>query len=175
MSIGVPYPLPFTPLQIPEEERHHSIVVCVNDLWTKNQIQDGNWEWTSKPSYPGQSSTENTFIHHPAKENNIQNLYDEELQVLITLAINTIHDRGISFSTSVPMAPKVPDIFDNAKFKHITHTRLQPKYNSSPDELIPTLNAIHIRHQNEVWYAATFIIQDNESIDLVRHFPRFPK
>jgi hypothetical protein len=66
--------------------------------------------------------------------------------------------------------PKPPDIYDNARFEQIACAGLQPKYNGSPDELIPTLNTIHIRRQNEAWYSATFLIQDNIQIDLVRQF-----
>jgi hypothetical protein len=36
--------------------------------------------------------------------------------------------------------------------------------------LIPTLNAIHIRRQNEAWYSATFILQDGKELDLIRNF-----
>jgi hypothetical protein len=121
---------------------------------------------------PGQSNADNNFIRRPAEEPNLRNLNDEELQLLITMAINTLRNRGVSFPMSVPAAPKAPDIFDNARFEQIACTGLQPKYNGSPEELIPTLNAIHIRRQNEVWYAATFMVQDNESIDLVRHFSK---
>ncbi len=46
---------------------------------------------------------------------------------------------------------------------------LQPRYNSSLDELILTLSIIHIRRQNEVWYAATFLLQDGTNIDLAVH------
>ena len=88
-------------------------------------------------------------------------LNNAELQVLVTQAVNTLSDRGISFPTSVPQAPKIPDVFNSAKFKQIAFAGLQPKYNGSPNELIPMLNAIHIQRQNEVWYAATFLIQDS--------------
>jgi hypothetical protein len=121
---------------------------------------------------PGQSNADNNFIRHPAEEPNLRNLNDEELQLLIMMAINTLRNRGVSFPMSVPAAPKVPDIFDNAKFEQIACNGLQPKYNGSPEELIPTSNVIHIRRQNEVWYAATFMMQDNESIDLVQHFSK---
>ncbi len=72
----------------------------------------------------------------------------------------------------LPLAPKVLDIFDNAKFEQVACAGLQPKYNGSPDELIPTLNAIHFQHQNKVWYAATFLIQNGQFIDLLCHLSR---
>jgi hypothetical protein len=87
---------------------------------------------------------------------NFCDLNDNELQVLVTLAINTLRNLGIEFNTSVPQTLKKPDIFDNAKYEQIACNGLQPKYDGSPDELIPTLNAMHIRRQNEAWYVATF-------------------
>jgi hypothetical protein len=104
------------------------------------------------------------------ERSNSTNFRDIKLQVLVQLAINTLRDRGVAFHTSVPQAPKAPDIFDNAKFEQMACAGLQPKFNGSPDELIPTLNAIHIRRQNQVWYAAPFLIQDGTPIDLVRNF-----
>jgi hypothetical protein len=120
---------------------------------------------------PGLQGKEiNSFLQRPAEQTNFKDLNNKELQVLLTLAINALREKGITFSPSVPQAPKPPDIFDNAKFEQIACAGLQPKYNGSSDELIPMLNAIHIRRQNEVWYSATFLIQDGVTIDLVRHF-----
>ncbi len=123
------------------------------------------------PITPGDGIITTPLIRRQTLSNrNFKDLNDEELQVLVTLSLNTLHDRGISFSRSMQPAPKTTDIFDNAKFEQIACAGLQPKYNGSPDELIPTLKAIHIHHQNEVWYAATFIIQEGKSTDLVRNF-----
>jgi hypothetical protein len=58
------------------------------------------------------------------------------------------------------------------KDKQIACTGIKPLYDGSPQELIPTLNAIHIRSQNESWYRATFILQDGETLDLVRQFSK---
>jgi hypothetical protein len=110
------------------------------------------------------------FLHRSNERKDFSDLNNDELQVLVTLAINALKDRGITFHPSVPVAPRVPDIFDNAKFEQISCAGLQPKYNGSPDELIPTLNAIHIRRQNEVWYSATFLVQQGASVDLIRNF-----
>jgi hypothetical protein len=122
------------------------------------------------PVTPGQpNATSTPFLHHQTSSSNFNDLNDEELQVLTSLALNALRTRGISLN-ALQHAPKVPDIFDNAKYEQITCVGLQPKYNGSPDELIPTLNMIHIRRQNEVWYAATFLRQDDSNIDLVRQF-----
>jgi hypothetical protein len=123
------------------------------------------------PVTPGQINEENSsFLSRQQPHGNFRDLDNDELQVLISLAINTLRDRGVSTPTTVPQAPKTPDIFDNARFEQIACAGLQPKYNGSPEELIPTLNMIHIRRQNEVWYAATFLPQDGDQVDLVRQF-----
>ncbi len=44
MSVGVPYPLPFTPPHTPEEIQHNSIIVWVNELRLKNHSHNGNSE-----------------------------------------------------------------------------------------------------------------------------------
>ncbi len=49
-------------------------------------------------------------------------------------------------------------------------TWLPLKYDGIPNNLIPTLNAIHIHRQNEVWFAATFITQDGIKLDIVHNF-----
>jgi hypothetical protein len=123
------------------------------------------------PITPGQPDIPTTpFLRRPTDQRDFQNLNNEELQVLATLTLNALKDRGISFPPIPYSVPKHPDIFDNAKFEQIACAGLQPKYNGSPDELIPTLNAIHIQRQNEVWYSATFMIQQGETIDLIRNF-----
>jgi hypothetical protein len=41
-SIGVPYPLPFTPPRTPEEERRNRVVAWVNELRLQNCTKDGD-------------------------------------------------------------------------------------------------------------------------------------
>jgi hypothetical protein len=99
-----------------------------------------------------------------------RDLNDDELQVLVSLAINTLRDRGLTIPSMVPQASRTPNIYDNAKFEQIACAGLEPKYDGSPEKLIPTLNAIHIRRQNEVWFDATFMVQDGSKLDMIRNF-----
>jgi hypothetical protein len=125
------------------------------------------------PITPGhQSGAGSTFLHRPSAQENFRDLDDNELQVLVTLALNTLRDRGVHLPPILPSAPKTPDIFDNARFEQIACAGLQEKYDGRPDSLIPTLNAIHIRRQNEVWYSATFVMQDGLQLDIVRNFSK---
>jgi hypothetical protein len=131
---------------------------------------DGQDENSSSVT-PGQTSTTSTpFLHRNASSLNFNDLNDEELQVLTNLALNALKNRGILYPPPIPPTPKPPDIFDNANYEQIACACLQPTYNGSPDELILTLNMIHIRHLNKVWYAAMFLFQGNSNIDLVRRF-----
>jgi hypothetical protein len=101
---------------------------------------------------PGQQGVDNSsFIHHPPEQENFKNLDNNELLVFVSLALNTLCDRGVSLPPILPSAPKTTDIFDNAKFEY---------------------NAIHIRCRNEVWYQAIFILQDGITLDIIRNFSK---
>lgn len=63
-----------------------------------------------------------------------------------------------------------PDIYGNAQFEQIACAGLQQKYDGSSNQLIPTLNLVHIQWQNEVWSSATFILQDGKKIDMIQQF-----
>jgi hypothetical protein len=56
------------------------------------------------------------------------------------------------------------------KLEQSAWAQLPLKYDGIPNNLIPTLNAIHIHRQNEVWFAATFITQDDIKLDIVHNF-----
>jgi hypothetical protein len=73
--------------------------------------------------------------------------------------------------TPIPIPPsRVPDMWDNAKIEQYMCAGLKTLYDGSPDRLIPTLNLIHIRRQNEVWASSTYILQDGIKVDLVLKF-----
>jgi hypothetical protein len=46
-------------------------------------------------------SGEASLLHHQSKQLNFKDLDDEELQVLVTLVINMLHDRGLPYPTGV--------------------------------------------------------------------------
>jgi len=72
---------------------------------------------------------------------------------------------------SLPPTGRLPDMWENEKVEIIC-AGLKPPYDGTPDKLIPTLNLIHIRRQNEVWSPATYIFQDNAHVDLVLQFSK---
>jgi hypothetical protein len=95
------------------------------------------------PITPGQQQMAvHSPIHDHLRQNNFSDLNNDELQVLVSLAINTLCDRGVSILPPLPPAPKAPDIFDNAKFKQIACTGIKLAYNGASQELIPFLNSL---------------------------------
>jgi len=111
------------------------------------------------------------FLHTPSE---ISDLNNNDLYVLLSFAKRTLVTRG-ALPTSPILQPIPYDIFDNAKYEQIACLCLKPRYSGNPNDLIPTLNVIHIRHQNEAWYSATFLLQGNASIDLVQNFSQVEK
>jgi hypothetical protein len=69
---------------------------------------------------------------------------------------------------SLPPPSRSSDMWENVKIEQIICSGIKPIYDGTPDNLIPTLNSIQIRRRNEVWYPATFMVQDGKSIDLIR-------
>jgi hypothetical protein len=100
--------------------------------------------------------------------------HHNDLYVLLSFAKRTLVTRG-ALPTSPILQPIPYDISDNAKYEQIACLCLKPRYSGNPNDLIPTLNVIHIRHQNEAWYSATFLLQGNASIDLVQNFSQVEK
>jgi hypothetical protein len=73
----------------------------------------------------------------------------------------------------LPMPPtRIPDMWENAKVEQIICAGLKPPYDGNANNLIPTLNLINIRRRNEVWYSATFIKQNDTTVDLVTQFSK---
>jgi hypothetical protein len=70
-----------------------------------------------------------------------------------------------------PLATK-PDIYDNARFEQIACAGVSQCYDESPNQLMPTLNLIHLCRLNEVWYTATFLTIEGKVTDLVKDFSR---
>jgi hypothetical protein len=107
-----------------------------------------------------------SFLRCPAPPH-FSDMNDDDLLVLVLLAAKALQDHNAVYP-SVPPLPKLPAIWDSAKLGQNICSGLKPRYNVSPTELIPTLNAIHIRHQSKVWYEATFLMQNGQSINIVR-------
>ena len=65
-----------------------------------------------------------------------------------------------------------PDIFDNAKYEALACVGLKPRYDSSPKDLLPTLDLIDFRRKNEAWFPAMLVDQDGEQVDLITQFSK---
>jgi len=99
-------------------------------------------------------------------------LTNEELFVIQDLATRMLWERGITIPNP-PIIPRPPDAFKNAKYEQIACAGLKPRYNGSPNELIPTLNLIRIHQQNETWCPAIFITDaSGVTINLMQEFSK---
>ena len=101
-------------------------------------------------------------------------LNNEELLHICFFTNQLLHDQGIHFPA--PIQPsRLPGAFDNTKYEQIACAGLKPGYNESAKELIPPLNLIHLRRQNETWYPATILpLDDGTTIDIVQNLLQVP-
>jgi hypothetical protein len=59
------------------------------------------------PITPGhEGGAESPFIHRPPAQENFRDLDNNELPVLVTLALNTLRDRGVHLPHILPSAQK---------------------------------------------------------------------
>jgi hypothetical protein len=67
---------------------------------------------------------------------------------------------------------KIPDYYNIAKYEDIICKGLKPLYDGSSKNLIPFLNRLNIRRQDESWYPSTIINVGSTSFDLTREFAK---
>jgi hypothetical protein len=65
---------------------------------------------------------------------------------------------------------KLPEYYNNAKYEDIISKPIKPLYDGSSEQLVPFLNRLDIRQQDEGWYPITFLEIQNRKYDLIRHF-----
>jgi hypothetical protein len=65
---------------------------------------------------------------------------------------------------------RLPDCHSMAKYEEIITKPLRPTYEGASDGLIPFLNRLDIRRQDESWYPVTFVTINTKTYDLLRHF-----
>jgi hypothetical protein len=86
----------------------------------------------------------------------VENMSNYELLLMHYLANRVLHNRGLHAST--PVTPHRPPYnFDNAEYEQISCSGPKTLYNGTLQDLIPMLNLIHIRHQNEDRYLMTMV------------------
>jgi len=102
----------------------------------------------------------------------VDHLSDVELQARTSVLLQTLCKRGLSIPVPLTVTPPKSDMYNNAYFEQIACAGLSQKYDGTPDPLIPTLNLIHLRRQNKVWYEATFMSVNGVKNDLVHQFSK---
>jgi hypothetical protein len=88
----------------------------------------------------GQDNLNSSYFLDQPTITNFDNLNDDELNVMVSLASRTLRDRQ-ALSTTTNLSPKALNNLNIAKFEQIAYAGLKPKYNGPLYE--PTLNAVH--------------------------------
>jgi hypothetical protein len=107
---------------------------------------------------------------------------DSQLQLLLqccrqqqAMIAELTQQRSASSSTTaanIVTPAKAPDYYNNARYEDIICKPVKPAYDGSADQLVPFLNRLDIRRQDESWYPITFIMIAQHTYDLLRHFAK---
>jgi hypothetical protein len=78
------------------------------------------------------------------------------------------HQDSSSTSTNnVVTPPKYPGYYSNARYEDIICKPIKPAYDGNADQLVPFLNRLDIRRQDESWYPITFVHIKQQALDLL--------
>jgi hypothetical protein len=72
----------------------------------------------------------------------------------------------------LPITTPTPEYYTNAKYEDLACKPIKPLYDGSPKQLVPFLYRLDIRRQDEGWYPITFLLINNTTLDLTRHFAK---
>jgi hypothetical protein len=75
-------------------------------------------------------------------------------------------------ATNFTAPTKTTDYYNNACYEDIICKPLKPTYDGTADQLVPFLNRLDIRRQDESWYPITFVHIGHNTYDLLRHFAK---
>jgi hypothetical protein len=95
-----------------------------------------------------------------------------------TVSPSPSHDTSqINMGTSTDHRPssnnaKAPEYYISAKYEDIICKPLRPTYDGSAEQLIPFLNRLDIRRQDEGWYPITFLHTNDGLLDIIRDFSK---
>jgi hypothetical protein len=98
----------------------------------------------------------------------------QDISNLLQSSASTMHSPSNSSHTSPSLSDsrsniKTTDHYNNARYEDIICRPIKPMYDGSPDHLVPFLNRLDIRRQDEAWKAVTYITENNQTFDLIRH------
>jgi hypothetical protein len=97
--------------------------------------------------------------------------FREQQATIEQLMANTQNSSSTSPNNVITLQ-KHPDYYNNARYKDIICKPIKPAYDGSADQLVPFLNRLDIRRQDESWYPITFVRIENQTLDLLRHFTK---
>jgi hypothetical protein len=77
-------------------------------------------------------------------------------------------------ANQVPKQNKPNDHYNNAKYEDIICRPIKPAYDGTADQLVPFLNRLDIRHQDETWLSIFQVEHDGKNHDLIQDFAKIP-
>jgi hypothetical protein len=100
--------------------------------------------------------------------------YFQQQQTVIQDVLGNSSPKSASSSPrrQLPAITPTPEYYTNAKYEDLACKPIKPLYDGSPEQLVPFLNRLDIRRQDEGWYPITFLLIENNNLDLTRHFAK---
>jgi hypothetical protein len=81
----------------------------------------------------------------------------------------------VSTQTDLSAKAKLNTYYNTAKLEDIICRPIQPAYDGKPDGLIPFLNKLDLRRQDESWSPATYFDHNGKTYDLTKNFTNIDK
>jgi hypothetical protein len=100
----------------------------------------------------------------------------EQTDIIANLQQKTFFNQSASPSNHPSHASSnltgMPEYYNNAKYEDVIFRPIKPIYDGSPEQLVPFLNRLDIRRQDEGWYPITFLKIGDHGYDITRHFTK---
>jgi len=98
--------------------------------------------------------------------------YEKQQQDITSLLRLHTPPSGPSISNTPLSVPNTrpQDYYNNVKFEDLACRPITPAYDGSASQLIPFMNKLHLRRQNELWATSTYFTINNKTYDLLRDF-----
>jgi hypothetical protein len=106
----------------------------------------------------------------PSQQQSNITITPSQLDTMIRLLQHQASNNTPSSITASSSTLRLPDYHSLAKYEEIISRPIKPSYDGSSDGLIPFLNRLDIRRQDESWYPITFLQIAGKSYDIIRHF-----
>lgn len=99
--------------------------------------------------------------------------FQQQQEVLRSFLMKSPRESSPEASSSrISTSIKHMDHYNNAKYEDIICRLIKLTYDGTPDLLVPFLNRLELRCQDESWSAITYVKQGGTTYDVIRHFAK---